>query len=42
MAEDIYGDKYGLALSGSEEIKLPGHLDEKDIGFINMLYGRCS
>lgn len=42
MAEDFHGDKYGVALSGSKEIKPPGHLAEKDIGFINMLYGRCS
>lgn len=41
MAEHIRGDRYGLP-SGSKEIKLPGHLDEKDLGFINMLYGRYS
>lgn len=42
MAEHIRGDRYGLPSSGSKEIKLPGHLDEKDLGFINMLYGRYS
>ncbi|CBI34863.3 unnamed protein product, partial [Vitis vinifera] len=42
MAEHIRGDRYGLPSSGSKEIKLPGHLDEKDLGFINMLYGRSA
>lgn len=40
MAESLHGEKYEIQFAAPEESQDSGYLDENEIGFINVLYGR--
>ncbi|KAF8399768.1 hypothetical protein HHK36_015638 [Tetracentron sinense] len=42
VAKHSHYDKYEVSFSGSKKIKYPTYSDEKDFGFINVLYGRSA
>ncbi|XP_019442522.1 PREDICTED: nuclear pore complex protein GP210 [Lupinus angustifolius] len=41
-AESLLGEKYGIQFTAPEESQVSGYLDENDIKFINVLYGRSA
>ncbi|KAF5943412.1 hypothetical protein HYC85_017489 [Camellia sinensis] len=42
VAEHLHDDKYGIPTARLKEITSTSYLDEKDLGFIEVLYGRSS
>ncbi|KAK7266029.1 hypothetical protein RIF29_18668 [Crotalaria pallida] len=41
-AESLLGEKFGIKVTASDEGQVSGYLDESDIRFINVLYGRSA
>ncbi|KAL6960548.1 hypothetical protein U1Q18_038311 [Sarracenia purpurea var. burkii] len=42
VTEHLHDDKYGVQIAGKKKIKSTSFLDEKDLGFIELLYGRSA
>lgn len=42
MLEDLHGEKYKSSLASSEKVQFSSYLDEQELGFIKVLYGRSA
>lgn len=40
LLEHLHGEKYESPLASSKEVQFTSYLDEKELGFIKVLYGR--
>lgn len=40
MLEHLNGEKYGTQLDPLEKIQFPSHMNEEELGFIKVMFGR--